>query len=87
MGLDLRLQVLRFGTNAGGTRLDSLAVFENGLQIDVLFGLGSDIGVAAGEAIHSSAAADGTCSCHPVRQLFNKWYMVCQTSILRCRAV
>ena len=64
MGLDLRFQILRFRPNTGSAGFYSLTVFDDGLQIDLLFGLGSDIGVAAGEAIHSSAAADGTCSGH-----------------------
>ena len=62
--LGFGLQLFRLGANAVRTRFDSLSVLEGGLQIDVLFDLGGDVGVAACEAIHCSATADGAGSCH-----------------------
>ncbi len=57
-------QPLRLCADAGGARLDALAVEQQCLHVDVLLDLGSDVRVTAGEAIIRASAADGASSSH-----------------------
>lgn len=64
IALGFRSELFRFRADAGGTGFHPFAVLQDGLQVDMLFHLGSDVGVAAREAVKRSASANRACSGH-----------------------